>query len=198
MRLRFSRALSRSLGIAALSCAALPAYAETMPQFDFANPLLRAQVVWGAIIFVALYVAASRVGLPAVAAVLEARAATIGGDLEQARLARDRADRAVAELNEARRLAFGEAQSALAAAAQRAKEAADAKSIEVNTRLDRQLAESRAQIEAAHATAMASLSGVAADTAEALVARLTGQRADPARVRAAVDATLGARGLVGA
>jgi F-type H+-transporting ATPase subunit b len=189
--------LSRLFLAGALSCAALPAYAETMPQFDFANPLLRAQVVWGAIIFVALYFAASRVGLPAVASVLEARAATIGGDLEQARLARDRADRAEAELKEARRLAFGEAQAALAAATQRAKEAADAKSAEVNARLDRQLAESRAQIEAAQATAMASLSGVATDTAEALVARLTGRRADPARVRAAVDATLGARGLAG-
>ena len=194
MRPNFSR-----IGLAAALCgAALPAYAETMPQFDFANPLLRAQVVWGAIIFVALYFAASRVGLPAVASVLETRAATIGGDLEQARLARDRADRAVAELNEARRLAFGEAQAALAAAAQRAKEAADTKSAEVNARVDRQLAESRAQIEAAHATAMASLSGVASDTAEALVARLSGQRADPARVRAAVNATLGARGLAGA
>jgi F-type H+-transporting ATPase subunit b len=198
MRLRMSRALSRSLGAAVLSCAALPAYADTMPQFDFANPLLRAQVVWGAIIFIALYVAASRVGLPAVASVLEARAATIGGDLEQARLARDRADRAVAELNEARRVAYGEAQAALAAAAQRAKEAADAKSIEVNTRLDRQLAESRAQIDAAHAAAMASLSDVATDTAEALITRLAGVKAEPARVRAAVAASLGARGLAGA
>jgi F-type H+-transporting ATPase subunit b len=197
MRLRFLRAILRSLGAAALSCAALPAYADTMPQFDFANPLLRAQVVWGAIIFIALYVAASRVGLPAVASVLEARAATIGGDLEQARLARDRADRAVAELNEARRVAYGEAQAALAAAAQRAKDAADAKSIEVNTRLDRQLAESRAQIDAAHGAAMASLSDVATGAAEALIARLAGLKADPARVRAAVAASLGARGLAG-
>jgi F-type H+-transporting ATPase subunit b len=197
MRLRFSRAILRSLGAAALSCAALPAYADTMPQFDFANPLLRAQVVWGAIIFIALYVAASRVGLPAVASVLEARAATIGGDLEQARLARDRADRAVAELNEARRVAYGEAQAALAAAAQRAKDAADAKSIEVNTRLDQQLAESRAQIEAAHGAAMASLSDVATGAAEALIARLAGLKADPARVRAAVAVSLGARGLAG-
>jgi len=197
MRLQFSRALSRSLGVASLSCAALPAYADTMPQFDFANPLLRAQVVWGAIIFVALYIAASRVGLPAVASVLEARAATIGGDLEQARLARDRADRAVAELNEARRVAYGEAQAALAAAAQRAKEAADAKSIEVNTRLDRQLAESRAQIEASHKAAMASLSDVATDAADTLIGRLAGLKADRARVRAAVAASLGARGLAG-
>jgi F-type H+-transporting ATPase subunit b len=198
MRLPFSRVLARGLAAAVLSCAALPAHADTMPQFDFANPLLRAQVVWGAIIFAALYFAAARVGLPAVASVLEARAATIGDNLEQARLARDRADRAVAELNEARRVAFGEAQAALAAAAQRAKEAADARAIEVNTRLERQLAESRAQIEAAHEAAMASLSGVAADAAEALIARLTGQLGDPARVRAAVSAALGARGLAGA
>jgi F-type H+-transporting ATPase subunit b len=199
--LYFSRAAKLPVAVAmaaALSCVALPACADTMPQFDFANPLLRAQVVWGAIIFVALYIAASRVGLPAVAAVLEARAATIGGDLEQARLAGERADRAVAELNEARRVAYAEAQAALAGATQRAKEAADTKSAEVNARLDRQLADSRAQIEAAHASAMTSLSGVAAEAAEALVARLAGRPADPARVRAAVAAALGARGLAGA
>lgn len=184
-----------AVAAAVLWCAALPAHADTMPQFDFANPLLRAQVVWGAVIFVALYVALSRVGLPAVASVLEARAATIGADLEQARLAGERANRAVAELNEARRLAYAEAQAALAGAAQRAKEAADTKAAEVNAKLDRQLAESRAQIDAAHASAMASLAGVAADAAEALVARLAGRQADPASVRAAVADALGARGL---
>ena len=39
-----------------------------MPQLDFANPLTTSQVVWGAIIFVVLYVLLSRIGLPKVGA----------------------------------------------------------------------------------------------------------------------------------
>ena len=182
----------------ALICAgaALPAHADgTMPQLDFANPLLKAQVVWGAIIFVGLYIALSRIGLPQVASVLEARAAKIGGDLEQARLSKDKADRAVAELNEARRLAYAEAQSALAAATQKAKDAAAKKSAEVNARLDAQLADSETRIAAARDGARAALREAAVETAESLVARLTGQAVVAGRVRDAVGAALAARGF---
>ncbi|HTZ69810.1 MAG TPA: hypothetical protein VMB71_04080 [Acetobacteraceae bacterium] len=182
-----------------LALAALPAHAQgKMPQFDFANPLLKAQIVWGAVIFVALYFLFGRIGLPQVAAVFAAREAKIGGDLEEARLARDKAERAVAELTEARRVAYAEAQAALAGAAQRAKEASAAKTAEVNARLDRQLAESEAQVAAARARAMAALRDVAADTAETLVARLAGRPADAARIRQAVSDELAARGLAGA
>jgi F-type H+-transporting ATPase subunit b len=179
--------------------AALPAYADgTMPQLDFANPLLKAQVVWGAIIFAALYYALSRVGLPQVAAVLEARAATIGGDLEQARLSKEKADRAVAELNEARRVAYAEAQSGLAAATQKAKIAAAAKAAEVNARLDAQLAESETRIAAARDGARAALREAAVQTAESLVGRLTGQAVAADRVRQAVGVALAARGMADA
>ena len=37
-----------------------------MPQLDFANPLTTSQVVWGAIIFVVLYILLSRIALPKV------------------------------------------------------------------------------------------------------------------------------------
>ena len=32
------------------------AHAEGMPQLDFANPLTTSQVVWGALIFIVLYI----------------------------------------------------------------------------------------------------------------------------------------------
>jgi len=176
------------------ACAALPAYADgKMPQLDFANPLLKAQVVWGAIIFAALYYGLSRIGLPQVEAVLAARAAAIGGDLEQARLAKEKADRAVAELNEARRVAYAEAQYALAAATQKAKEAAAAKAAEVNARLDAQLAASEQRIAAARVQARAALHDAAVQTAESLVERLTGQTSVSVQVRDAVSKLLAVR-----
>jgi len=187
--------MHRALVTLLLLTAAMPARADSMPQLDFANPLLKSQVVWGAVIFAAFYMLASRWGLPRIAAILEHREQTIEGDLEQARLAKQNADRAVTELTEARRVAHAESQQALAAAAARAKEDSDARAAEVNARLDRQLADSETQINEARAQAMGALGGVAADTATAVINRLTGRHADPATVRHAVTAALAARGL---
>jgi F-type H+-transporting ATPase subunit b len=193
------RIFSPVLLAVALSFQAAPAFAEgKMPQFDFANPLTVAQVVWGGVIFIALYAAFSTVGLPRVEAVLRAREASIGGDLEQARLAKEKADRAVAELNEARRLAYAEAQAALATASAKAKEAAAAKAAEVNARLDAQLADSEARIAAARAGAMAALREAASDTADMLITRLSGQSPAPDLLRDAVGHALSARGLANA
>jgi F-type H+-transporting ATPase subunit b len=187
--------MTRALFLVLLLTAVGSAHADTMPQLDFANPLVKAQVVWGAVIFAVFYVLVSRWGLPRVGAILAMREQSIAGDLEQARLAKETADRAVAELNEARRVAFAESQAALAAAAQKAKDEAAASAAEVNARLDRQLAESEAQIDAARTAALGALGDVAADTATAVITRLTGRTADAARVRSAVAESLQARGL---
>ena len=70
--------------LAALLLLPAAAMAEGMPQLDFANPLTTSQVVWGAVIFIVLYLLLSRVGLPRVGAVLEERARHIASDLETA------------------------------------------------------------------------------------------------------------------
>lgn len=149
-----------------------------MPQLEFGNPLLTAQVVWGAIIFVLFYLAVSRIGLPRVGAVLEQRATRIATDLEQARLAKETADRSVAELNEARRLAYSESQRAIADAVAKAKAEADARGAEINARLDKQLADSERQIAEARTRAMGSLREIATETASAVVTHLTGKQPD--------------------
>jgi F-type H+-transporting ATPase subunit b len=174
------------------------ARAEGMPQLDFASPLLTAQVIWGSIIFAAFYIGAARWGLPKVAAVLATREHTIASNLEAARLSKERADRAIAELNEARRAAYAEAQAALAAATQRAKEAAAVKSAEVAARLDRQLADAEKNIAAARAGAMATLREAASETAEMLITRVAGHAADPQTLRDAIGTALAARGLASA
>jgi F-type H+-transporting ATPase subunit b len=188
---------SSSFCAAAAACilAAGTARADTMPQLDFANPLLLSQVVWGAIIFAAFYAAVSTVGLPRVGAILAMREQTIGEDLEQARLAKNKADRAVADLNEARRRAYAESQAALNAATQKAKEDAAAQSAALNAKLDSQLKASEAQIAAARNQALGSLRGIATETTSSVITRVTGRAADPGRVQAAVSSLLAERGL---
>jgi F-type H+-transporting ATPase subunit b len=171
------------------------AHADTMPQLDFGNKLLTAQVIWGAIIFAGFYWLVSRWGLPKVASILEMRAETIARDLNQARDARADADRAVAEMTEARKKAYAQSQAAIADATQKAKAQAAARAAEQDARLDAQLAESEAQIGAARSAAMGALREVATDTAVAVVSRLIGAEADTTRVQAAVGQVLADRGL---
>ncbi len=178
------------LAAALVGTAAGTAHADTMPQLDFANPLLISQVVWGAIIFAVFYWLVSRSGLPRVEAVLEKRATAIGAELDAARHSKQSADAAVAELTEARRRAYAESQAAIAAATTKAKAEAEARTAEVNARLDRQLSDSEARIGEARRDAMASLHDLATTTAEAVYTRVTGLSADGNRLGAAVSEVL--------
>ncbi len=164
-----------------------------MPQLDFGNPLLISQVVWGAIIFVVFYILASRWALPMMGGVLAHRAEVIRGDLETAQRAKTQADQAIAQLNEARRRASAQAASAIGEASAQAKRHAASVAAEVNGRLDAQLAEAEGRIAAAREAAMGALREVATETAETVVARLTGRAADRAAVDAAVGQALAAR-----
>jgi F-type H+-transporting ATPase subunit b len=174
------------------------AHAEGMPQLDFANPLLISQVVWGAVIFIIFYLAVSRIGLPRVAAILDMRERTIGGDLDQARLAKANADAAIADLTEARRRAYAESQAALNAATQKAKQDAADQAAALNAKLDQQLKDSEAQIGAARAQAMGAIRGVATETAAAIVTRLTGRAPNQSSVDHAIGTLLAERGLAAA
>jgi F-type H+-transporting ATPase subunit b len=186
--------LGAGLG-ASLLLPAVALAAEGMPQLDLANPLTTSQVIWGAIIFVVLYVVLSRNGLPQVASVLDERAARISFDLDGARAAKVRADAGVADAREATLKARAEAQAAIAVAVDEAKKAAAIQAETLNARLEKQLAESEAQITAARASAMSALRYVATDTAATVVTRLTGVSPDQARLNAAVGTALAARGI---
>ena len=166
---------------------------EGMPQLDFANPLTKAQVVWGAIIFVVLYLLVARWGLPRVTSVLEERAARIAADLDAARVAKANADTAVAELTEATQRARAEAQTAINRAADKAKQIAAAQAVELNARLDAQLAEAEGRIAAARGSAVSALRQVARETADTMITRLTGTQVDTHTLDRAVTAALAAR-----
>jgi F-type H+-transporting ATPase subunit b len=171
------------------------ARAEGMPQLDFSTPLTVSQVVWGAIIFVVLYILLSRTGLPLVASVLDERATKIAKDLDEARAAKASADAGMTEAEQATAKARAESQAAINAALEEAKKAATAQAEVLNARLEKQLQESEAQIAQARASAMSALRQVATETAATVVTRLTGVAPDPSRLDGAIGSALAARGV---
>lgn len=165
-----------------------------MPQLDFSNSLTLAQVVWMALIFGALYFLLSNWALPQVAGVLESRAARIAADLDTARQAKAEADAAMVELQTATRKAATEAQAAIAEAMAQAKAEAAEQSRLASQHLEAQLSEAEGRIAAARSSAMGALRDVAAETATAVVARLTGRPADRQVVEQAVTQVLAPQG----
>jgi F-type H+-transporting ATPase subunit b len=183
------------LRLALLTALLLPAsaHAEGMPQLDFGNPLTTSQVVWGAIIFAVLYVLLSRSALPGVASVIEERARHIASDLETAQAAKARSDEAARQVAEATARARAEAQAQINAALDVAKQEAAARIAALNERLEKQLHEAEAQIDAARASALRALREVATDTAATVIGRLTGAAPEQARLDSAIGAALAAR-----
>jgi F-type H+-transporting ATPase subunit b len=169
------------------------AHAKGMPQIDFANPLTTSQVVWGALIFIVLYLLLSRWALPQVGSVLQDRAARIASDLDAARSAKEQADEAVAQLTRATHEAHAGAQAEIAQAVAAAKTAADAQAAEINARLDAQIAAAEQRIAEARAAAFAALEQVAVETAGVVVSRLTGRPIQDGAVSTAVAAAIAAR-----
>jgi len=187
---RIGVALGASIGLL-LPTAAM---ADGLPQLDFATPLTTSQVVWGAIIFLVLYILARWFALPQVASVLEERANHIARDLQNAQQAKEKSDAAAEEVAQATAKARAEAQAAINAALDAAKAAAAQQAATLNERLEKQLAAAEASISAARASAMGALREVATETAGTVIARLTGAAADEARLDGAIARALSARG----
>lgn len=167
-----------------------------MPQLDFANPLLLSQVVWLALIFLALYLLLARWGLPLIGGVLEDRARRIAADLDAAHGAKREADEAIAELTTATRRAHAEAQTAIAGAIERAKGEVAAQTSALNARLDADLAAAEARITAAERAALGALGEAARETAAAIISRLTGRAPEARHLEAAISAARATRGTV--
>jgi F-type H+-transporting ATPase subunit b len=156
----------------------------------FASETFASQLLWFAIAFGLLYVVMARVALPRVAAIMESRSNRIAGDLAEAERLRTEAEAASAAYEKS----LGEARARSKAIAQEMREALTAESDAKRKTLEAELAERLAAAEQTISTktaeAMASVRGIAADTAMTIVERLTGQAPDRASVEAALDRTL--------
>jgi F-type H+-transporting ATPase subunit b len=157
-----------------------------LPQFDLAQ--WPGEIVWALGIFLVLYLLFAFVFVPAVGGTIDAREDKISGDIGDARRLRDEAqveaDDAAEEMNQARARAHRVAAEAKAAA----KAAADARQGEEDAKLAARLAEAEGRIAAARGEAMGHVRAIAADTARAMVERLTGA----APSQAELDGALGA------
>jgi F-type H+-transporting ATPase subunit b len=165
-----------------------------MPQLDFANPLTVAQVVWGALIFLVLYLTLRHYALPQVESVLAERESRIAADLAAAREAKAQSDAASASVVASIAQARASAQASVNAASDAAKQQASAQAAALAARLDAQLASAEASIHAARTEAMSALGTVSHDTANAILTRLTGYEPDPQVLDHAIAGALAARG----
>ncbi len=157
-----------------------------MPQLD--PEVFSPQIVWLAITFVVLYVLMTRIALPRVGEMLEARQDKITHDLDAAATYKAEAEQVLADYEATMAKARSEAQSMLARAAdERAREAAR-RQAELDARLDEELREAEARIAKAKEDAMAGLERVAGEIARDVAQRLAGLEVDARAAKAAVTA----------
>lgn len=155
----------------------------------FATETFAGQIIWLAITFALLYTLLSKLVLPRLSGIIEGRRSLIAKDLDDAAAMKTRAEEAGAAYEKALAEAKGRAQAL--AQETRAKLAAesDAKRKSLEADLNKRLAEAEATIAAKKAEAMSHVRGIAADTATAIVERLTGKAPAKQAVEAALDQT---------
>jgi F-type H+-transporting ATPase subunit b len=156
----------------------------------FQKDTFASQLVSLVIAFVALYVIVSRIALPRVGSVLDARQGAIEGDLAEAQKLKDASDAALKAYESELAAARSRAQAIGAETREKLNAAAEAERKTLEQRLSLKLAEAEKAIAATRNAAMSNVRGIAADAAAAIVQRLTGIAPDGTSVDAAVDASL--------
>ena len=156
----------------------------------FQKETFASQLVWLAITFVALYLLISRIAIPRIGGIIDARDKRIAGDLADAqRLKADSEaalaayEKALADARNRAQVIGGEIRDKLHAEAEENRKALEA-------RLNAQLAEAEKTIAATKSAAMANVRGIAVDAAAAIVERLIGTAPPAPAVAAAVDDAL--------
>ncbi len=148
------------------------------------------QLVWLVITFGLLYLLMSRIALPRVGGILEARRERIAGDLDKAAELREQTDHAIATYEKALADARAEALKIAGETRDNMKAETDALRAEADAKIEEQLDEAEKRITATKDKALAGVREVASETAAAIIDRLTGETAEAQRVVNAVDAAL--------
>ena len=156
----------------------------------FNKETFASQLVWLAITFVALYLLMSRVALPRVGGILEARSQKIAGDLAEAEKLKQQSEAAVAAYEKALGEARGRAQAIASQTRDKLMAEADARRKTLEAKLNERLAEAEKAIDTTRRTAMANVKGIATETAGAIVERLIGTKPNDKAVEDAVVESL--------
>jgi F-type H+-transporting ATPase subunit b len=156
----------------------------------FQKDTFASQLVSLLVAFVALYLIVSRIALPRVGSVLDARQNAIEGDLAEAETLKDASDGALKAYESELAAARSRAQAIGAATREKLNAASDAERKTLEEKLSLKLAAAEKTIASTRETAMRNVRAIAADAAAAIVQRLTGLAPDGKSVDGAVDASL--------
>jgi F-type H+-transporting ATPase subunit b len=164
------------------------AHGRAFPPFQ--KETFASQLVSLLIAFVALYVIVSRIALPRVGSLLDARQNAIDNDLSEAQNLKDASGTALKAYENELAGARARAQAISNETREKLNAAAEAERKRLEERLAVKLAEAEKSIGATRAAAMSNVRGIAAEAAAAIVQRLTGVAPDGKSVDSAVDASL--------
>jgi F-type H+-transporting ATPase subunit b len=147
-------------------------HGKGFPPFD--GKTFPSQLLWLALVFIALYVLMSRVALPRIGSIIENRRSRIDGDLAEAQNLKGQSDAAIAAHEKALSDARGRAQTLANETREKAAAAAEARRKEVDAGLQTRIADAEKTIASTRSAAMTNVHGIATDAAAAIVERLTG------------------------
>lgn len=148
-------------------------HSGVFPPFDPAS--FGGQLLWLALSFVFLYVVMSRAALPRIGSILESRRVRIEGDLKEAERLRLETERAAQAYEQALADARGNAHKIAEETRASIKADIDGKRATVEADLGKRVSDAEARIAATKAAALENVDTIAADTAAALVERLSGK-----------------------
>jgi len=175
--------MSALLLTAAAAASAEPA-AGGLPQFDLAR--WPGQMVWMLIIFGVMLFLFAKVFVPRVGGTIADREDRIAGDIGDARRLKEQADQQAATASSEMVVARSAAHKlAIDAKAKAAADTAAQEAVE-EARLNETLAKAESRIGAAREQAMTHVRGIASETAQAIVAHLTGDEASADEVKSAL------------
>jgi F-type H+-transporting ATPase subunit b len=156
----------------------------------FQKDTFASQLVSLLIAFVALYLIVSRIALPRVGGLLDARQNAIEGDLAEAQKLKDASDGALEAYESELAAARSRAQAIGAETREKLNAASEVERKALEEKLAQKLAGAEKTIASTRDAAMSNVRGIAADAAAAIVQRLTGVVPDGKSVDSAVDASL--------
>jgi F-type H+-transporting ATPase subunit b len=138
------------------------------------------------ITFVALYVVMSKIALPRVGGIIQARQGRIAGDLAEAQRLKEEAEAATTAYEKVLADARNNAQGIAAKNRDKLMAAAEERRKATEDRINKKLEEADKAIAATKSAAMANVKTIATDAAAAIVQRLTGTAPDDKAVSGAV------------
>ena len=167
------------------------AHGGAKPQFPpFNKETFASQIFWFVITFVLLYLLMSRIALPRVGAIVDARSGKIAGDLADAQKLKDETDQAVAGYEKKLADARTNAQSIAGQTRNKLMGEAEERRKTLEAKLTDRLHEAEKTIAQTKTQAMSNVRGIATETASAIVERLIGTKPDTKTVGDAVDQSL--------